>query len=47
MFIHQNIAVDQNYVKIIVILMDLKEFYRVLILQEDVLSFVSTAGDMI
>ncbi len=45
--IHQNLTVDQNSIAVMVILMDLKEFHPVPIVQEDCLSFVSSADDMV
>jgi hypothetical protein len=47
MVIHQDIAVDQNSITVMVILKDLEEFYPVPIFEEDVLSFVSSAGGVI
>jgi len=47
MVIHQDIAVDQNSITVMVILKDLEEFYPVPIFQEDVFSFVSSTGDVI
>jgi len=47
MIINQNIAVDQNSVTIMLIFKDLEEFHTVPIVQEDVLSFVSSAGNVV
>ncbi len=47
MVIHQNIAVNQNSITVVIVLEDIEEFHPVPILQENVLLFVSSAGDVI
>jgi hypothetical protein len=47
MVIHQHITVDQNSITVMIIHKDLEEFYPVPIFEEDLLSFVSSAGDVI
>jgi len=45
--IHQNIAMDQNFITVVIVLKDMEKSNTVPILHENVLPFVSSVGNVI